>query len=130
MGEPNESLLEITNCAQAVLTALNVGDVQSGSPLHLRLREVMIEHCDKVRELAAEMLKGVCVYCGEVENYESLEQKAGEVGNQMRIAHIRQCEARPELKLIAEVERLQSLLSELREIRECDKCDLCEDHHE
>jgi hypothetical protein len=30
--------------AQAALTALNVGDVKSGSPLHLKLREVMIAY--------------------------------------------------------------------------------------
>ena len=30
--------------AQAVLTGLNVGDVMSGSPLHLKLREVMIAY--------------------------------------------------------------------------------------
>ncbi len=30
--------------AQATLTALNVGDVKSGSPLHLKLREVMIAY--------------------------------------------------------------------------------------
>ena len=32
---------EVAHWAQAVLTALNVGDVCSGSPLHLKLREVM-----------------------------------------------------------------------------------------
>lgn len=30
--------------AQAVLTALNVGDVQKGSPLHIKLREIMIAY--------------------------------------------------------------------------------------
>lgn len=35
---------EVLSCAQGVLTGLNVGDVQSGSPLHLKLREVMIAY--------------------------------------------------------------------------------------
>jgi len=35
---------EVVSCAQAVLTALNVGDVEKDSPLHLKLREVMIAH--------------------------------------------------------------------------------------
>ena len=35
---------QIEQVAQAILTALNVGDVQSGSPLHLKLREVMIAY--------------------------------------------------------------------------------------
>lgn len=43
---------EIVSCAQAVLTALNVGDVQKGSKLHLKLREVMILHRDKARSIA------------------------------------------------------------------------------
>ena len=33
---------EIVAWAGAMLTALNVGDVASGSPLHLKLREVMV----------------------------------------------------------------------------------------
>lgn len=36
--------LEVIGWAQAVLTALNVGAVQSGSKLHLKLREVMIAY--------------------------------------------------------------------------------------
>jgi len=40
---------EIISCAQATLTALNVGDVQKGSPMHMKLREVMIAHRDKAR---------------------------------------------------------------------------------
>lgn len=51
-------------------------------------------------------LKGICVYCGYVEQYESMEQKSSEEGNRMRIEHIKQCDQRPELKLIAELERL------------------------
>lgn len=39
-----ESLREVARWAQATLTALNVGDVKSGSALHLKLREVMIAH--------------------------------------------------------------------------------------
>jgi hypothetical protein len=35
---------EVAHWAQAVLTGLNVGDVQSGSKLHLKLREVMIAY--------------------------------------------------------------------------------------
>jgi hypothetical protein len=64
----------------------------------------------EVAELRAEALKGICVYCGYIEQYESLEQKASEEGNAMRVAHIRQCEARPELKLIAYAEELQTVL--------------------
>lgn len=37
-------LTEVMHWAQATLTALNVGDVKSGSPLHLKLREVMIAY--------------------------------------------------------------------------------------
>lgn len=36
--------LEVLSWAQALLTALNVGDVQSGSLIHLKLREVMIAY--------------------------------------------------------------------------------------
>lgn len=39
-----ERLEEVASWAQAVLTALNTGDIASGSPLHLKLREVMIEY--------------------------------------------------------------------------------------
>jgi hypothetical protein len=42
-----KDLLEVAGWAQSVLTALNVGDVMSGSPLHLKLREVMIDYRDK-----------------------------------------------------------------------------------
>lgn len=35
---------EPVHWAQATLTALNVGDVRSGSPLHLKLREIMIAY--------------------------------------------------------------------------------------
>ena len=35
---------EVARCAQALLTALNVGDVHGESPLHLKLREVMIAY--------------------------------------------------------------------------------------
>ena len=35
---------EVASWGQAVLTALNVGDVKSGSLLHLKLREVMIAY--------------------------------------------------------------------------------------
>lgn len=37
-------LLEIMHWTQATLTALNVGDVRSGSALHLKLREIMIAY--------------------------------------------------------------------------------------
>ena len=37
---------EVAKWAQSVLTALNVGDIKSGSPLHLKLREVMIAYRD------------------------------------------------------------------------------------
>lgn len=35
---------EVVSWAQCVLTALNVGDVQSGSELHLKLREALIAY--------------------------------------------------------------------------------------
>ena len=37
-------LVTVAGWAQAVLTALNTGDVQKDSSLHLKLREVMIEY--------------------------------------------------------------------------------------
>lgn len=40
----NARLKEVASWAQALLTALNVGNVEKGSPLHLKLREVMIEY--------------------------------------------------------------------------------------
>jgi len=39
-----ETVTEVLHWAQAVLTALNVGDVQKDSKLHLKLREVMIAY--------------------------------------------------------------------------------------
>jgi hypothetical protein len=39
-----DTTAEVVSWAQCVLTALNVGDVKSGSLLHLKLREVMIAH--------------------------------------------------------------------------------------
>lgn len=39
-----EATAEVVAWAQCVLTALNVGDVKSGSLLHLKLREVMIAY--------------------------------------------------------------------------------------
>lgn len=45
---------EVINWAQSVLTALNVGDVQSGSKLHLKLREVMIAYRDSTSEPASQ----------------------------------------------------------------------------
>lgn len=46
-------LLNVMHWAQSVLTALNVGDLANGSPLHLKLREVMVAYRDK-REAAAD----------------------------------------------------------------------------
>lgn len=62
---------------------------------------------EQLGELRSEALKGICVYCGEIQQYESLEQKSGEEGNRIRVEHIRQCPQRPELKLIAYCEELQ-----------------------
>ena len=42
--EELESKDAVVSCAQAVLTALNVGDLASGSLLHLHLRKVMIAY--------------------------------------------------------------------------------------
>lgn len=39
-----EAQFEVVGWAQAMLGALNVGDVASGSKLHLKLREVMIAY--------------------------------------------------------------------------------------
>lgn len=41
---------EVVAWAQAVLTALNVGDVKSDSKLHLKLREVMIAYRASITE--------------------------------------------------------------------------------
>lgn len=41
------NLQEVAGWAQALLTALNIGDVKSGSPLHWKLREVMISYREK-----------------------------------------------------------------------------------
>lgn len=65
--------------------------------------------CDELEELRRETLKGMCSYCGLIQHYETLEQKDGDEGKQIRIEHIKQCPQRPELKLIAEVERLMAL---------------------
>jgi hypothetical protein len=70
----------------------------------------------EVAQLRAEALKGICVYCGYIEQYESLEQKASEAGNAMRVAHIRQCEARPEAKLIALSEQLIDEVTRLKDL--------------
>lgn len=74
---------------------------------HLFLGPISPSDAQQLIELRKEALKGVCVYCGEIQQYQSLEQKASEEGNQIRVAHIRQCSQRPELKLIAYCEELQ-----------------------
>jgi hypothetical protein len=87
--------------------------------LDLRATEVeRDELLSEVATLRAEALKGICVYCGYIEQYESLEQKASEEGNAMRVAHIRQCEARPEAKLIAFSQQLIDEVAQLREVAE------------
>jgi cysteinyl-tRNA synthetase len=48
-AEERERAAEVAQCAQAVLTALNVGGVQSESLLHLKLREVMIAYRTAIR---------------------------------------------------------------------------------
>jgi hypothetical protein len=42
------NLSEVAQCAQAILTALNVGDIQSESALHLKLRKVMIAYRKRI----------------------------------------------------------------------------------
>lgn len=49
-AEPAAGEGEVAAWAQAMLTALNVGDVASGSPLHLKLRDVMIRHRGRLSE--------------------------------------------------------------------------------
>lgn len=49
LSNERERHSEVAQIAQGVLTALNVGDVQSGSPLHLKLREVMIAYRTRIR---------------------------------------------------------------------------------
>jgi hypothetical protein len=84
-----------------------------------RMADARIKELEsEVATLRAEAVKGICVYCGYIEQYKSLEQKAGEEGNAMRVAHIRQCEARPELKLIAFSEQLIDEVARLREALE------------
>lgn len=79
-------------------------------------------------ELEALSLQGICVYCGAIENYESLEDKAGASGEAKRIAHIRECAQRPEKKLIAYATQLREALQRahacgtLREDGTCDGC--------
>jgi hypothetical protein len=82
------------------------------TPEQINERDALLS---EVAALRAEALKGICVYCGYIEQYESLEQKASEEGNAMRVAHIRQCQARPEAKLIALSEQLIDEVSRLRE---------------
>lgn len=43
-AEIKDSLLQVIGCAQGLLTALNVGNIESGSPLHLDLRKRMIDY--------------------------------------------------------------------------------------
>lgn len=45
---------EVVAWAQAVLTALNVGNVESGSHLHLKLREVMIAYRASIHQQGGE----------------------------------------------------------------------------
>jgi len=91
----------------------------SGNPADGALIVTAVNERDQllaeVAELRAEALKGICVYCGYIEQYESLEQKASEEGNTMRVAHIRQCEARPELKLVAFSEQLIERVDQLQQ---------------
>lgn len=47
-NERIKHLTEVMHWAQAVLTALNVGDVQKDSGLHLKLREVMIAYREAI----------------------------------------------------------------------------------
>jgi hypothetical protein len=42
-----ETALEVVHWAQAVLTALNAGDIKTGSLIHLKLRDVMIAYREK-----------------------------------------------------------------------------------
>lgn len=66
--EPGEAISEVAQCAQAVLTALNVGDIQSGSPLHLKLREVMIAYRERAARAPLAAVEGAtlkCRKCGE-----------------------------------------------------------------
>jgi len=42
-----ESLRDIAGWAQAILTALNVGNIASKSLIHLALRDVMIKHRER-----------------------------------------------------------------------------------
>jgi hypothetical protein len=86
--------------------------IRCGEPLHSDEEAHVREIIDQLELEDSEALKGICVYCGAVEQYESLEQKAGDEGNRMRIAHIRQCAARPELKLIACVEETIAALKQ------------------
>ncbi len=72
---------------------------------YVSLTDLLVKQSD-------EALKGICVYCGAIEQYESLEQKAGDEGNRMRVAHIRQCAMRPELKLIACAEEMIAALKQ------------------
>jgi hypothetical protein len=47
----NAELLIVARCAQGVLTCLNIGNVQSESPLHLDLRKTMIQYRTTIAHL-------------------------------------------------------------------------------
>lgn len=40
----------LASILQGVLTCLNIGDINSESPIHLKIREVMIEHRQGVND--------------------------------------------------------------------------------
>lgn len=80
--------------------------IRCGETLHADEEANVREVIRRLKVEGQEFLKGICVYCAEVMRYDSLEQKNGDEGNQMRIRHIKQCAARPELKLIAKVGEL------------------------
>lgn len=46
-----DSAYKVVGCASALLTALNVGDIHSGSPLHLHLRKIIMEHREKTSKI-------------------------------------------------------------------------------
>jgi hypothetical protein len=115
----NDCLACSLNERAELLATLAAGTAADGNIDSVSALTALVNERDallsEVAQLRAEALKGICVYCGYIEQYESLEQKASEAGNAMRVGHIRQCQARPEAKLIALSEQLIDEVSRLRE---------------
>lgn len=61
-------------------------------------------------------LRGICVYCGEIQSYDSLEQKSGPEGNKIRLDHILQCSQRPERRLLQRLDNIGTNAERIEEV--------------